>query len=140
MIRIVTDANLCSGCKICMLICSFVHEGEFNPSKARLFVEINRSISIETPTDKIDIPHLCDQCDPAPCAEICSSEAIVKNKLTGAFIVNNDDCTGCGLCIDECPYGMICMDESKQIAIKCDLCQGDPQCVSFCPRSALIID
>ena len=136
---IATNATHCSGCRICELMCSFFHEGVFIPSKARLFVEINRSISVDTPPDKIDIPHVCIQCDPAPCAEICSSNAVVKDDKTGALLVNKDDCTGCGLCVDECQYGMIRVDEDKQIAEKCDLCQGNPQCVAFCPRGALVI-
>ena len=34
-----------------------------------------------------------------------------------------------------CPYGVIhCQDD---VARKCDLCGGDPECVRFCPTDAL---
>lgn len=137
MTRLVAHAGVCSGCKICELICSFWHEGEFNPSRARIRIEINRSIGPDTLPDQIDVPHVCEQCDPAPCAEICPEEAIVRNSETKGLLVKDEACVGCGLCVEECPHDMILFDKEKGKAQKCDLCGGQSLCVSFCPRDAL---
>lgn len=140
MASLLPDANLCSGCRLCELICSFWHEGEFNPAKARIRIEIDRSIGLSTLPDQIDVPHVCKQCEPAPCAQVCPEEAIVRDSEMGGLVVSDDDCTGCGLCVDECPYDMISLNEEKAKAQKCDLCGGQPQCISFCPRDALSLE
>jgi coenzyme F420 hydrogenase subunit beta len=42
-------------------------------------------------------------------------------------------CTGCGACVNLCPYQVIYHDRTVQLH-KCDL--EDGQCYSFCPRAA----
>jgi Fe-S-cluster-containing hydrogenase component 2 len=56
---------------------------------------------------------------------------------TGAVLVNEEKCTGCGLCIPSCPIGILKVDPVTHVAIKCDLCGGDPECVKRCPEKAL---
>jgi len=46
--------------------------------------------------------------------------------------VNEDLCTGCGVCYDVCPQGVIHEHPERKVAFKCDLCDGEPQCVAFC--------
>jgi len=140
MARLVANPVVCSGCKICELICSFWHEGEFNPSKARIRIEINRSIGPDTLPDQIDVPHVCEQCDPAPCAQICPEGAIVRDSKTKGLLVKDDECVGCGLCVEECPFDMIFLNKEKETVQKCDLCGGVPLCASFCPREALSLE
>lgn len=137
MKRLIVNSILCSGCRLCELICSFIHENEFLPSKARLHVVINRGIRMDTPAELIDIPHVCNQCDPAPCAEVCPTDAICIDQNTKIPWVDEQACSGCGICVEECPEGMILLDEDRQVAFKCDLCGGDPKCVRYCPRGAL---
>jgi electron transfer flavoprotein alpha subunit len=49
--------------------------------------------------------------------------------------IDLDECTGCGLCIDACPYGFITIENSKAIISKeCTLCKA---CIGSCPREAL---
>jgi Fe-S-cluster-containing hydrogenase component 2 len=36
-----------------------------------------------------------------------------------------------------CPFGAILYDSERRRVIKCELCEGDPQCVKFCPTEAL---
>ncbi len=36
---------------------------------------------------------------------------------------------------EACPFGAITLHPERNVAIKCDLCGGNPQCVSFCQRS-----
>jgi carbon-monoxide dehydrogenase iron sulfur subunit len=140
MARLVASPIRCSGCRLCELICSFWHEDEFNPSRARIRIEINRSIGPGTLPDAVDVPHVCEQCNPAPCEQICPEGAIVRDSVTHALLVKDNQCVGCGLCVEECPYHMIHLNQEKETAQKCDLCGGQPLCVSFCPRDALCLE
>lgn len=139
MNRLRIIAERCSGCRICELMCSMVHhDGAFNPRKALICVEINRTPQIDTPISEIDIPHVCLQCEPAPCVESCLPNAFEKDEDLEVWKIDQELCTGCQACVDECQYGMIVMDNDR--AMKCDLCDGDPVCVRYCPTEALILE
>ena len=55
--------------------------------------------------------------------------------------IDNDLCTGCGICIKSCPMDVIRMDEEKNIAVirypedcmLCELCSFD------CPEQAITV-
>jgi len=129
----------CVGCKICELSCAMLHRnGAFNPSYALIRIESNRIIGLNRPTENIDKPHICRQCEPAPCAEACPVAAFGADERLDIKIINQDECIGCEQCLDACSYGMVRMYEER--AIKCDLCNGDPICVRYCPTKALIFD
>jgi Fe-S-cluster-containing hydrogenase component 2 len=113
-----------------------VHLGLFNPRKASLRIEMDRMPMVGTKVSEIDVPIVCLQCDPAPCAEACPEGAIEK-VATGAWVVDNGKCTGCGLCVDACSLGMIVVESGEGFARKCDLCEGGPSCVTYCPMGAL---
>ncbi len=52
--------------------------------------------------------------------------------------VNEDLCTGCGLCVDVCPYLALLVDEEKDLAIvREELCTGCGSCSSVCPVGAM---
>ncbi len=131
MAKILTvDATKCTGCGTCELACSLKNAGEFNPARSRIQV-----LSLDT--DFAQMPIFCMQCYRPPCAEICPVEAITRDKTTGIVRVNGALCTGCRMCEDACPFGVIVFSEAEQKAVKCELCDGDPQCVQFCPTQAL---
>jgi len=136
MTTINVNPEKCCGCRICEMACSMVHLCLFNPRRALLRVEINRLPCPGTETSQIDVPVVCLQCDPAPCSDSCPEGAIGKVE-SGAWVVDKEKCTGCGLCVDACPHKMISVDSEQRIARKCDLCQGSPICVRYCPMEAL---
>jgi anaerobic carbon-monoxide dehydrogenase iron sulfur subunit len=138
MVGIVVNPERCCGCRICEMACSMDHLGIFNPRRASLRVNINRDPDLGTKPSQIDVPVVCLQCDPAPCAEACPEGAIEKGAY-GAWLVDEERCIGCGLCVDACPHGMVVVDTQGQrvSARKCNLCQGDPSCVKYCPTEAL---
>lgn len=52
------------------------------------------------------------------------------------IIVNIDRCTGCGQCIDSCPFTAIVMQEGK--AFINEYCQFCKNCLSICPEGAIV--
>jgi carbon-monoxide dehydrogenase iron sulfur subunit len=82
-------------------------------------------------------PYACIQCDEQPCVESCPVEAIVENSELGIFVVDKELCTGCGACVEACPYNGLRLDPIGNYAIKCDVCRGNPRCVEMCPEEVL---
>ena len=67
----------------------------------------------------------------------CPVDAIVVNLATGAKDVLEDRCVGCKVCTIACPFGTIEFNPESGKVDKCDLCDGDPQCVTACPTAAI---
>lgn len=117
----------CTGCRLCQLACSAVHEHAFNPVKARLKITHDyRGDSIKIAATRCI---LCKKCE-----EVCPVHAISNN---GRWMtVNHDLCIGCGDCADACPTGVIYLDDDDK-SIICDLCNGAPACVEWCPKGVI---
>jgi len=49
---------------------------------------------------------LCSQDHACPAAEICPNEALTQEG-TAAPTVDEDLCTECGVCVEECPTGAL---------------------------------
>ena len=122
------DAEKCSGCRICELICSLVHEKEFNPKRARIKVIKQDRIGLSIPTT-------CNQCK--ECIPSCPEDAIFWDTAMEIVRVDTGKCTSCGLCLDACELQVVHLDPVTDVALICDLCNGDPQCVKWCPTEAL---
>lgn len=121
--------DLCTGCNRCVLACSALKEGKFMPSRAR--IQIN-NITF----NGYSVPSICFQCPKPDCQKACPEDAIYKND-DDIVLIDRERCTGCGECVDACPYGMIEQDENE-MAYKCDYCGGDPSCVKQCYFDALV--
>ena len=70
--------------------------------------------------------------------------AIVIEPKTGARVIDDERCEGCGACATACPFNegknIIKSDPAKGTYFKCDLCSGldrGPLCVEACPWGAL---
>jgi carbon-monoxide dehydrogenase iron sulfur subunit len=123
--KLVVQPEKCTGCKSCMLICSFAHIDAFSYDDARLKVAKNESRGQS-------IPQVCRNCEDPPCIPACPVEAIRRDPGNQWVILDEGACTGCAACTDACPYQAIHMHPTSGIAIKCDFCGGDPQCVKVC--------
>lgn len=53
-------------------------------------------------------------------------------------IVNADECTACGICVESCPVGAIKMDKSA--VVNADECTGCGACEGECPSGAITIE
>lgn len=117
------------GCRICMLVCANRHGGDMKASRIRI------GDAESMVGHNIDV---CVQCDEKACVESCPSEAISLDEKTGAVMVDEDLCVGCGDCVEACPYGAI--EIIDDLALVCDLCGGEPGCVAGCPVDALTLE
>lgn len=122
--------DICLGCGTCVSVCSIFHEGLVDESVAR--IRLNRRIfGIEYTVE------MCRQCEHAECYYACPEGAVRVEDKTGARIMDEDLCTGCALCIEACPFDVVFFSRERNVALKCDFCGGDPQCVKLCPTGAL---
>jgi Fe-S-cluster-containing hydrogenase component 2 len=120
----------CTGCKQCELACSFVQTGSFQPQASVIRVHVfDEQASFA--------PYTCFQCPEAWCMQACPVNAIDLDAETGAKIVIDPVCVGCGMCVIASPFGTIFFDRAEFKASKCDLCAGDPACATACPTQAI---
>jgi anaerobic carbon-monoxide dehydrogenase iron sulfur subunit len=129
MVKILAiDPEKCTSCRLCELACAQRNAGGYRPSRARIRVAIQVD-------EAFYFPMVCFQCDDAPCLRECPSEALVRDPTTHVVRLIADRCNGCAICETTCPYGVIrCVDGQ---AIKCECCDGEPECVQFCAPGAL---
>lgn len=120
---------MCSRCRMCELICAFHHHQVGNPRRGRIRVIVLGKGE--------DIPVTCLNCEDPPCLKICPTGALHRLQPEGMVTVNPDSCIGCAMCVNVCPVGAVTIDPVEGTASKCDLCQGDPQCVLYCPAKVL---
>ncbi len=125
---LVVEPDECGACRICEVVCSLVREGECNPAKSR--IQILRK-------EMLEVPLICQQCEVLFCASVCPEGAIGRDENTGAVLVDEKICNGCGICIEACPFKAVIYDSKEKKVLICDLCRGNPQCVEWCPRESL---
>ncbi len=138
------DLSLCVRCDDCVRACASTHGG--NPR----FIRHGRTF------DHWMVTNACMHCADPVCMIGCPTGAIHRSIGSGAVVINDDTCIGCGTCANSCPYHNIRLveirdgdgkllrdpDSQKPIlkATKCDLCEtspGGPACVRACPHDAL---
>ena len=138
------DLDRCVRCDDCVRACGSTHGG--NPR----FIRHGRTF------DHWMVANACMHCEDPVCMIGCPTGAIHRSLDSGAVVVNDDTCIGCGTCANSCPYNNIRLVEIRDLsgqtlrdpatqkpiakATKCDLCSGNPggpACVRACPHDAL---
>jgi len=93
----------------------------------------------------------CMHCTDAACVEVCPTGALSRHEL-GFVTYDKDICSGCGYCVDFCPFGVPQSTRNTITGVakmdKCTLCttpgadrlaEGyEPACVKSCPTDALV--
>ncbi len=143
----VVDPVLCVGCRRCEIACSWSHGiSAVSPNTARIKVARNLNFGPHGVQDNYHqqrgeegdgtiVPATCRQCD--VCMTVCPQQAISVHATSGARVVNDALCVGCGYCADKCPQQVISIDKSSRKSLKCDLCEGKPNCAQVCPTGAI---
>ncbi len=131
MKRLAVKKSLCVGCRVCEIVCSAYHSGEFNPKRALMRVPTAHP----TPS----APVFCRQCNNPPCIESCGTGAIFIDEKNNFVMLDQSKCNGCGECLPACPFNAIFLDPVTGLALKCDLCieLDERKCVEYCPTRAL---
>ncbi|MBR71539.1 MAG: hypothetical protein CMM30_01180 [Rhodospirillaceae bacterium] len=138
------DLERCVRCDDCVRACASTHGG--NPR----FIRHGRTF------DNWMVTNACMHCEDPVCMIGCPTGAIHRSLDSGAVVINDDTCIGCGTCANSCPYNNIRLVEIRDLkgqplrdpgtqkpiskATKCDLCSnnpGGPACVRACPHDAL---
>ncbi len=127
---VVSHPDKCTGCGTCEYVCA-LEKGEalWNPLKSR--IRVVRLLPF------FNAVMTCRFCKDPPCIGACPRKALVQSEASGVLLVDDGKCDACGWCITACPYGGIIIHPDKATVVACDLCQGEPKCVEFCPEEAL---
>lgn len=148
---LVIEPESCVRCGHCAWACAETHgvprlerRGEF--VRTELVSEGKGSAQA-----RLFLPNACQHCVRPECLAACPTGAISVGS-TGAVLIRDSLCTGCGACAKACPWGSIWMAPIaeadagatmtaplREVAVKCDLCQdfAGPACVQACPTEAI---
>lgn len=148
---IIVNFEVCSGCRTCESVCSaYNHKvlindewlnGTGNPWLS--------NIRVHHFNPDVDIPNMCSFCADAPCIKACPTEvdeakghqALYRSE--GSMVIQNDPelCISCKSCVracrDERRGVLFANPETGNPERMCTLCNGNPQCVKYCPFEAL---
>jgi len=127
---LVVDYSLCTNCRLCAMVCSVKKEGVSDLTRSRIKIFTHEMQGIY-------LPAFCRHCENPPCASVCPVEAITRDKVSGVVSLNEEECIGCEECISACPYGGATWHVPLKKVLRCDLCDGNPECVKFCFSQAL---
>jgi Fe-S-cluster-containing dehydrogenase component/formate-dependent nitrite reductase membrane component NrfD len=134
------DLRKCIGCHACSIACKAEHEIPVGVN--RCWVKTVEK-GVFPDTRRFFFPVLCNQCDDAPCARICPTNALFKRR-DGIVDLQGDVCIGCRACMVACPYDQLFIDPNTHTAEKCNFCANRvenellPACVSVCPTECRI--
>jgi Fe-S-cluster-containing dehydrogenase component len=85
----------------------------------------------------LNISMACRLCEDPTCVKSCPRKALSKDEEAGIIKLDEAKCNGCAWCIETCEFGAIALHPAKQTMVVCDLCDGEPKCVIYCPKEAL---
>jgi len=170
----VFDLRRCIGCRGCTVAC----KAEYDVPLGAWNTVVNEEVVGKYPNAKKPfLPIRCNHCEGnegdkvPPCVKNCPEYPKERQKFKtpngktiryrdgatykrpdGLILVKNEHCTGCGKCIEACPYGARAFnkrlksgkDSSKNGITKCSSCQHRidqgvaPACVNICQGRARI--
>jgi len=169
---ILYDPTRCTACRGCQAACKQWNENdEIIPTVENGVESVNRG-SYENPLDlspttwlKMEFREVapgggvrwlftrrsCMHCTEAGCVKVCPTGSLYHHE-SGFVAYNKDTCSGCGYCVDACPFSVPRSERNLLSGIakmdKCTFCTTlgldriaagyEPACVKTCPTDALI--
>lgn len=140
---IVTDIDRCTGCLACTVACKVVHPMPIGKVWCRPLrvgpYPIEGGSGNWPDVDMYFLNVTCQHCENPQCVEVCPTGASVKLD-DGTVQIHADQCIGCQLCIQACPYEVRYLNDETNVVEKCTLCHDEiesgefelPRCVSQC--------
>ncbi|MDP6283280.1 MAG: polysulfide reductase NrfD [Acidimicrobiales bacterium] len=137
------DSETCIGCHACTVACKSEHDVPLGVN--RTWVKYIETGEFPDTTRHFSVMR-CNQCDDAPCMEICPTSALFRAD-NGVVDFDDDNCIGCKGCMNACPYDAIYINPDTNTANKCNFCNHrvevglEPSCVVVCPTHSIkVID
>jgi len=124
------DKDKCIFCDMCSGVCSLSKLEEIKPSAACIRIARDPLENFGPPSCTV-----CDMTHERACVDSCPVEALVYDEETGVIRFDAELCTMCESCLDACSN--VGIDRESERIMICDLCNGDPLCVKWCPEGAL---
>ena len=130
----------CIQCMGCEVACKNWNQVDLGIKKRRVYnIWIGSFPKVKSETLSVS----CQHCLNPKCVDICPTNAIVKDKVSGIVSVIEDKCIGCKKCLKACEYDVPQFNSSGKM-IKCDMCIGvtennTPPCIKSCPTNAIEI-
>jgi tetrathionate reductase subunit B len=168
----IVDLRRCIGCRACTIACKAEFNVPLGAFRAAVYEEVVGSFPN---SKKLFLPRLCNHCEGnkedeiPPCVKECPEYPKDRREFVapdgkkiryrggatykrpdGLILFDNKLCTGCGKCIEACPYGarnfnkllISGKDSTKNGITKCNFCEHriakgvTPSCVNICPGRA----
>ncbi|MFC1798847.1 4Fe-4S dicluster domain-containing protein [Thermodesulfobacteriota bacterium] len=117
--ELIIDHESCWGCRTCEVACK---QENHAPDGFRLIKVLEEGPWIINGKPEFTFRvSLCRHCEEPASVEVCPETAIM-HRNDGIVVLDEEKCTGCGLCVDACPYDAIELDRDKDVVRKCNLC------------------
>src|SRR5690554_316002 len=137
------DLRKCIGCQACTVSCSIENQAPIGQFRTTVLqYEVN--LPDQQQAAMLSLPRLCNHCDNPPCVPVCPVQATFQRE-DGIVLVDNDQCVGCGYCVQACPYDARFLNHETKTADKCTFCEHRlevgllPACVESCVGGARVI-
>ncbi len=157
---ILFDASKCMACRACQVACKQWNELEAEQTTNRGTYENPPDLSPQTwlkirfteverqgKLSWLFTRQACMHCTEAACVKVCPTKALYRHEL-GFVAYDKDLCSGCGYCVDFCPFHVprskrnlvtgIAKMEKDTFCIDRVTSGYEPACVKTCPTGALV--
>lgn len=157
------DVTKCIGCRACQVACKEWHDLPAEQTTNRGTYENPPDLSADTWTKIIFKEYSedgtlrwlfrkeqCMHCTDAACVNVCPTGALQRHPTLGFVTYVRHKCSGCGYCVEFCPFQIPRMDKESNRLLGtglmggiCDfcfdrVCNGlEPACAKACPTGAI---